>query len=467
MTAPDPAARDFARLDLAPALLQNLASLGFDAMTPIQAGALPAVLAGRDLIGQAKTGSGKTAAFGLGLLNRLEPKRFRVQALVLCPTRELADQVAGELRRLARAIDNVKILTLCGGVPIGPQIGSLEHGAHIVVGTPGRVDDHLRKGTLNVDEVSMLVLDEADRMLEMGFQPIVETILGYLPKPRQTLLFSATWPDEIRVLAERAMRDPVTVTVDATHDEATIVQQFFEVTDTADRLAALRRVLLAYRPETALVFCNMKVDVDAVHADLVAHGFASLALHGDLDQKARDQALVRFANRSVSVLVCTDVAARGLDISDLDMVVNYQVAHDRDVHLHRIGRTGRAGSSGRACTLFDARERHRVDRLPASFSQVIPPEPLPSANVLQEQPAPPPMRCLEIDGGRRQKLRPGDIVGALTGEGGIAGDDIGRISVQDQCAWVAVRRDVAKQALAKLARGKLKGRSFKVRQIGA
>ncbi|HSG88650.1 MAG TPA: ATP-dependent RNA helicase DbpA [Pseudomonadales bacterium] len=457
---------DFASLDLAPALVENLASLGYLTMTPVQAEGLPPVLAGRDLIAQAKTGSGKTATFGLGLLNRLDPKRFRVQSLVLCPTRELADQVAGELRRLARGIDNVKILTLCGGVPIGPQIGSLEHGAHIVVGTPGRIDDHLRKATLSLDDATTLVLDEADRMLEMGFQDIVETILSYLPKPRQTLLFSATWPDEIRALAQRHMVDPVTVTVDASHDAATIRQQFHQVADDGERLTALRRLLLAHKPESTLVFCNMKVDVDAVNAELVAHGFASLALHGDLEQRARDQALVRFANRSVSVLVCTDVAARGLDIDDLDLVVNYQVARDRDVHLHRIGRTGRAGSSGRACTLFVAKEQHRIDRLPEFLSEAIPPEPLPPASVLNEPVFKPPMRCLEIDGGRKQKVRPGDIVGALTGEGGIAADQIGKISVQDQCAYVAVRRDLAKQALGKLAKGKLKGRTFRVRQVG-
>ncbi len=458
---------DFASLDLAPALVENLAALGYHTMTPVQAEALPFLLAGRDLIAQAKTGSGKTATFGLGLLNRLDPKRFRVQSLILCPTRELADQVAGELRRLARAVDNVKILTLCGGVPIGPQIGSLEHGVHAVVGTPGRIDDHLRKGTLNLDDATTLVLDEADRMLEMGFLEIVEKILACLPKPRQTLLFSATWPDAIRLLAQRHMVDPETVTVDATHDAATIRQHFHQVADDSERLAALRRLLLAHRPESTLVFCNTKVDVDAVTKDLVAQGFAALALHGDLDQRARDQALVRFANRSVSVLVCTDVAARGLDIDDLDLVVNHQVARDRDVHSHRIGRTGRAGSQGRACTLFVASEQHRIDRLPEHFSEAIPTEPLPPASVLNEPVFKPPMHCLQIDGGRRQKLRPGDIVGALTREGGIAADQIGKISVQDQCAYVAVQRAVAKQALAKLASGPLKGRSFKVRQIGS
>lgn len=458
---------DFASLDLAPALVANLASLAYEQMTPVQAEGLPPVLAGRDLIGQAKTGSGKTATFGLGLLNRLDPGNFRVQSLVLCPTRELADQVAGELRRLARGIDNVKVLILCGGVPIGPQIGSLEHGAHIVVGTPGRIDDHLRKGTLKLDEAATLVLDEADRMLEMGFQEVVETILSHLPEPRQTLLFSATWPEEIRALARRHMVDPVTVTVDATHGAATIVQHFHEVADDAGRLAALRRLLLAHRPESTLVFCNTKVDVDAVNADLVAHGFASLALHGDLDQRARDLALVRFATRSVSVLVCTDVAARGLDIDALDLVINHKVARDRDVHLHRIGRTGRAGSTGRACTLFVAKEQHRIDRLPELSSEAIPAEALPPASVLDKPVFQPPMRCLEIDGGRKQKVRPGDIVGALTGEGGISGDQIGKISVQDQRAYVAVRRDVARQALAKLAGGRLKGRTFKVRQIGA
>ena len=247
----------FSGLGLRPALLDNLSSLGYTRMTPVQAECLPHVLKGKDVIVQARTGSGKTAAFGLGLLQRLDVGRFRVQSMVLCPTRELADQVARELRRLARAVHNVKILLLCGGMPFGPQVGSLEHGAHIVVGTPGRLDEHLRKGSLDPAEISCLVLDEADRMLDMGFQEAIRTIAGFVPKKRQTLLFSATYPDNIRALASDLMRHPLTVTVDTPTDVSSIRQKFYRIEQNKQRLTALRLLLLKQRPESALVFCNM------------------------------------------------------------------------------------------------------------------------------------------------------------------------------------------------------------------
>ena len=231
-------------------------------MTPIQARSLPPVLEGKDVIAQAKTGSGKTAAFGLGLLEKLDVKRYRVQSLVLCPTRELADQVAKELRRLARAIHNIKIITLCGGVPLGPQIGSLEHGAHIVVGTPGRIEEHLRKNTLKLIDLNILVLDEADRMLDMGFQASLDAIISRMPRQRQTLLFSATYPEQISSMAKRIMIRPVMVQVDSTHDSHSIRQHFFKFEQNKNRLAALRLLLLKYRPGSALVFCNTRRETE-------------------------------------------------------------------------------------------------------------------------------------------------------------------------------------------------------------
>ena len=455
----------FSSLKLQAVLLKNLDSLEYRVMTPIQAQSLPHVLAGKDVIAQAKTGSGKTAAFGLGLLEKLDVKFFRVQSLVLCPTRELADQVAKELRRLARAIHNIKIITLCGGVPLGPQIGSLEHGAHIVVGTPGRIEEHLRKNTLKLNDLNTLVLDEADRMLDMGFQASLDAIIARMPRQRQTLLFSATYPDQIRSMAERVMIQPVMVQAATTHDNASIRQHFFRFEQNKHRLTALRLLLLKYRPGSALVFCNTKRETEEVAEELRSDGFSALALHGDLEQRARDQTLVRFANKSVSILVATDVAARGLDIDALDAVINYQLARDVEVHTHRIGRTGRAGSKGLALTLFSEKEAYKVERLEEYLGVAIEAEKLPPFSLLEKPGYKAPMSTLQIDGGRKQKVRPGDILGALTGKNGIAGKQVGKIHIFDNCCYVAVTRDAARPAFRKLSEGKLKGRSFRVRRI--
>ena len=455
----------FSSLKLQATLLKNLDSLDYRIMTPIQAQSLPHVLAGKDVIAQAKTGSGKTAAFGLGLLEQLDVKLFRVQSLVLCPTRELADQVAKELRRLARATHNIKIITLCGGMPIGPQIGSLEHGAHIVVGTPGRIEEHLRKNTLRLNQLSTLVLDEADRMLDMGFQASLDAIIARMPRQRQTLLFSATYPDQIRSMAERVMIQPIMVQVASTHDNTSIRQLFFRFEQNKQRLTTLRLLLLKYRPGSALVFCNTKRETEEVADELRSDGFSALALHGDLEQRARDQTLVRFANKSVSILVATDVAARGLDIDALDAVINYQLARDVEVHTHRIGRTGRAGSKGLALTLFSEKEAYKVERLEEYLGQTIEAEKLPPFSLLEKPGYKAPMATLQIDGGRKQKIRPGDILGALTGKNGIAGKQVGKIHIFDNCCYVAVTRDAARPAFKKLSEGKLKGRSFRVRRI--
>jgi len=455
----------FAALDLPAALRDNLLTLGYRHMTPIQAQSLPLMLAGRDVIAQARTGSGKTAAFGLGLLSRLETSNFRVQALVLCPTRELADQVARELRRLARAIHNIKVLTLCGGTPFGPQVGSLEHGAHIIVGTPGRVEEHLRKGKLILSDLQTFVLDEADRMLEMGFQPALDAIVERLPQHRQTLLFSATYPAGIQAMAARIMQQPVMVKVDATHDSRTIEQHFYRLDERQSRIEALLLLLHQHRPQSALVFCNTKREADEVAQALGEHGVSALPLHGDLEQRDRDQTLVRFANKSASVLVATDVAARGLDLDALDAVINYHVAHDPEVHVHRIGRTGRAGSSGIACTLFSEQERHRLIRLEIYLDQSLPAESLPTRSLLASKAVTPPMATLQIDGGKKQKVRPGDILGALTCAHGVDGQRVGKIHLFDHCAYVAVERSAAQQALKTLREGKIKGRHFRVRPI--
>ncbi len=433
-------------------------------MTPIQAQSLPVMLKGMDLIAQAKTGSGKTAAFGIALLEPINPRYFGCQALVLCPTRELADQVAKELRRLARSADNIKILTLCGGVSIGPQIGSLEHGAHVIVGTPGRVQEHLKKGSLKLDGLDKLVLDEADRMLDMGFYDAIAEIIGQTPSKRQTLLFSATYPAGIKQLASTFMRDPQQVKVEALHDDTQIEQRFYEI-DPEARMQAVVRILGSFRPESCVAFCFTKQQCQELVDALTAKGISAMALNGDLEQRDRDQVLAMFANRSLSVLVATDVAARGLDIDALDMVINVELARDSEIHIHRVGRTGRAGRKGIAISLVAPAEAHRAQAIEDRQKAPLNWQSLSDLKVQPGSPLQPPMVTLCIAAGRKDKLRPGDILGALTGDAGLPGTQVGKIAIFDFQAFVAVERDVAKQALNSLNAGKIKGRSLKVRTL--
>jgi len=380
---------------------------------------------------------------------------------VLCPTRELADQVAQEIRTLARGIHNVKVLTLCGGVPMGPQVGSLEHGAHIIVGTPGRIVDHLDRNRLDLSNLNMLVLDEADRMLEMGFQPALDAIIEQAPRERQTLLFSATFPEQIQSIAKQIMYDPSMVKVEGNHDSLSIAQHFYHLDDDKARMQALQLLLLEHKPESAVVFCNTKRETQKVADELEGLGFSVLALHGDLEQRDRDETLLQFANKSACVLVATDVAARGLDIDALDAVFNYHVAYDTEVHIHRIGRTGRAGSKGAAYTFYNDQDGYKIALLEEYLEREITSESLPSESLLGNTPAAPTMITLQIDGGKKEKLRPGDILGALTGENGIEGSQVGKIQVTDYRAYVAVNRKVAKKALNKITGGRIKGKSYR------
>jgi len=453
----------FTDLELTDDLLQSLSSLSYDRMTPIQSQMLPLALSGRDVIAQAKTGSGKTVSFGLVALTNLDTKQFNTQSLVLCPTRELADQVAEEIRALARATHNVKVLTLTGGSSIRPQIESLARGAHIVVGTPGRIEDHIDRGTVILDQVNTFVLDEADRMLQMGFQDSIDNIVKCIPAKRQTLLLSATYPEEIKSIAERVMVSPQMVVVDTVHDHEQIQQHFYRIDKQQDRLQALQLLLLKYCPESALVFCNTKISVRDVTNFLKDKGFSVIAMHGDLDQKDRDQNLIRFTNRSATVMVATDVAARGLDIDKLDVVVNYELSKDTEVHVHRSGRTGRAGETGQVWTLFDNTDKHRIEQLGKVLNKKIKDYSLPSTHTLKSQPPKPATVTLEINAGKKQKLRPGDILGALTGDAGIQGSSVGKIKIFSTRSFVAVDRSVVKKALSGLQ--KIKGRSFRVRSI--
>lgn len=455
---------EFSSLNLSSALQDNLASLGYLQMTPIQAQSLPLVLDGKDLIAKAKTGSGKTAAFGLGLLAKLDVNRLAVQALVLCPTRELADQVATEIRRLARTLPNVKLVTLCGGTPTAPQSATLGFGAHIAVGTPGRLLKHLEQGTLELDDLKTLVLDEADRMLDMGFGEDINRVISHAPRDRQTLLFSATYPEGIAQMSRGVQRNPVEVSVESLHEESAIEQKLYEV-PAGQRLDALTWLLSHYQPGSCVVFCNTKRACNDVADHLAAKGFSALALNGDLEQRERDQVLVRFANGSATILVATDVAARGLDIKELGAVINYELTYDPEVHVHRIGRTGRAGQQGLALSLYQPNEAQRVN-----FIEEYQQAPIPQGDLAgigrDIKPIAPQMVTLSIDAGRKSKVRAGDILGALTGEGGIAGDDVGKIQISEQYSYVAVKRQVASAALKRLQEGKIKGRSYRARKLG-
>jgi len=447
---------NFSNLTLSKEILHNLDELGFKEMTPIQAQSLPIILEGKDVIAQAKTGSGKTAAFGLGLLSKLDVKKFKVQSLILCPTRELADQVAKELRRLARAIHNIKILTLCGGSSFGPQLGSLRHGAHIIVGTPGRVLAHLTKESLSLESLDVLVLDEADRMLDMGFIEEIENLIAHAPQQRQTLLFSATYPETIMELSASIQQDAKMIeTID--HESANKIKEVFY--ESEDKSEVLTNLLAMHKPQTTIVFCNMKIHTQDMAKDLRANGIDALAIHGDLEQYERNDVLVQFSNRSCSVLVATDVAARGIDIKDLDMVVNINFPKDESTYTHRIGRTGRAGASGLAFTIFDgsgAQESEYYKNETRSFEEA---SSLTKANDFELKP---PNVTLVIEGGKKDKVRPGDILGALTGEAGIEGKYVGKIDIYDRQAYVAIDRSMIKQAHKQLQKGNIKGRKFDV-----
>ena len=456
---------DFSSLKLLPALINNLQSLHFDSMTAIQANSLPAIVNGRDVIAQGQTGSGKTAAFGLGLLNKLDPKLFKIQSLVLCPTRELAEQISSEIRRLARMIPNIKIATIYGGTPVKSQADSLAKGVHIVVGTPGRIEDHINKGNLNLENMETLVLDEADRMLDMGFQKTLDSIIALIPSERQTLLFSATFPVEIKTIAQRITKNAEMIEVAPTQDTVRIDESFYEIENETHRIQGLQALLLQEDTKQSVVFCNTRADTQSVAGSLKSAGFSAAALHGDMEQKDRDQTLIRFSNNSINTLVATDVAARGLDINSLDVVFNYHLPRELEVYTHRIGRTGRAGEKGLAFSLFQSSEQFRLEKLEAYLNKKAAIKPLPPEEILLQKPSRPIMSTLRVEGGKKQKLRPGDLVGALTKGSNINGKQLGKIQIMDNWAYIAVERPIAKDALQKLSNDKIKGKKFRCRLI--
>ena len=441
----------FQPLSLPPGWLENLAQLGYHEMTPIQALALPAMLAGRDVLGQAATGTGKTAAFGLALLSRITPRAGRPGALVLCPTRELAAQVAEELRRLARPLPHLRVLTLTGGTSVQRERTSLGHGVDVIVGTPGRVADHLERERLDLSGIRTLVLDESDRMLEMGFIDTVSLIARATPADRQTLLFSATFPDAVRALSASYQRDALHVTA-PTEDLTTRIEQILYAMPRGARVPALIRILGHHQPPSAVIFCNHRETCDEVAAALDAAGFAAVALHGGMEQHDRNTVLLLLKNGSLRIVVATDVAARGLDIEDLGAVINYDLPREDDVFVHRIGRTARAGKSGLAISLTEGPLREG----PLANVRLTP---VPTADAAL--PPPPAMTTIAIQGGRQDRLRPGDIVGALTTGVGLAATDIGVITINDRISFVAVAAGEAARALAGLGSGRIKNKRFR------
>jgi ATP-independent RNA helicase DbpA len=446
----------FETLSLAPAWLANLAQLGYVEMTPIQALALPAMLAGRDVLGEAATGTGKTCAFGLALLSRISPRAGAPGALVLCPTRELAAQVADEIRKLARPLPHLRVLTLSGGSSVQRERASLEHGVDVIVGTPGRVADHLQRERLDLSEIRTLVLDEADRMLEMGFIDVVEAIASATPSDRQTLLFSATFPDAVHALGATYQRDALHVVAPREDVTAKISQELYLV-PRGDKRTALTRILAHHRPTSTVIFCNHRETCDEVAHALTDAGFAAVALHGGMEQHDRNTVLLLLKHGSLRIVVATDVAARGLDIDDLGAVINYDLPRETDLFVHRIGRTARAGKSGLAITL--AEPGSLPDALRDGPLAGVSPSPLPGAAA--DRPAPPAMTTIAIQGGRHDRLRPGDIVGALTTGVGLAAGDIGVITITDRISFVAVVAAESARALRGLVDGKIKNRRFR------
>ena len=478
--------KSFSTLPLSAELIQVVQELGYEKMTPIQAESIPVLLAGRDLIGQSKTGSGKTAAFTLPILQKIS-KQFSDQnlnlqrdttlrALVLCPTRELCTQVVREIRKLGRKHIGLQVLMLSGGTPLGPQVYAIEKGVHIVVGTPGRVLDHLKKRTLNLASVNTLVLDEADRMLDMGFHDEMEAILREVPEERQTLFFSATFPKTIETMSKLYQKDAVRVTIEEEETAPAIDQFYCEVParqgttyDFTDKLKALLWLLGNYEPGSTIVFCNFKaVVVELTHA-LKRLGISADGLQGDLEQSDRDSVMAKFRNKSIRVMVATDVAARGIDVEDLDLVVNFELPQKTDVYTHRIGRTGRAGKKGLAVSVIIPKEKVKLTEIEQHTHVSIPSIELDNLDdtsvddLKNELRFESKMSTLFVAGGRKNKMRPGDLLGALTGEaGGLKGSDIGKIEIHDFFSYVAVAKPFAHTALTRLQEGRIKGRRFRI-----
>lgn len=427
-------------------------------MTPVQFESLPSLLKGKDARIQAKTGSGKTVAFALTVINNLKEKLFRPQSLILCPTRELAQQITEEIRKLSKTISNVKVLALYGGKSEQEQAKSLHHGVHIVVGTPGRVKKMIKTKALQYENITQVVLDEADRMLDMGFKDDLLEIIGHLPNPRQTMLFSATFPEEIKILGNKILNEPVRIKVDSEHQKGIINEFQLAASNELEKSNLVISLLKHFNPETTLIFCNTKQQCKSLNRHLNKFNIDALELHGDLDQSERTLNINKFINHTCSIIIATDVAARGIDIDKLSLVINFDISLESDVHTHRIGRTGRAGSQGMAINLYTPKEKYILDdiyqQLGREVTEIQPNDLQEKEFINQAQ-----MSTLYISIGRKQKIRPGDILGALTNH--IEGDLIGKIKIFDTYSYVAINQNKIKSLLKNIKTEKIKGKSFR------
>lgn len=520
----------FESLNLNPEILRAIADMGFEEMSPIQAKAIPVMLSGRDIIGQAQTGTGKTAAFGIPLLQQIDTNDKSLQALVLCPTRELAIQVAEELRKLAKFMHGVKILPIYGGQEISKQIRSLKGNVQVIIGTPGRVMDHMRRKTIRLNNIKMVVMDEADEMLNMGFREDIETILKEMPSQRQTALFSATMPEPIMEIA-RTYQDNAQV-VKVIRKELTVpkIEQYYYEVSPKMKEEVLSRLLDIYNPKLSLIFCNTKKMVDELTGNLQGRGYFAEGLHGDMKQQQRDRVMNSFRNGRTDILVATDVAARGIDVDDVEAVFNYDVPQDDEYYVHRIGRTGRAGREGKAFTLVVGREVYKLRDIQRYCKTKIKLQPIPSAyavtevkadkildkiyNILEEEDLSKMIDLIEsrineeekytsldiaaaflkyligddrsesdservysdfgetgaeagmvrlfINLGKKQKIKPGDILGAIAGETGIPGKLIGTIDMYDKYTFVEVPREYASDVIQTMKNAKIKGKTLNI-----
>lgn len=513
----------FEDLNIRKEILKGILELGFEVPTPIQAQAIPRLYEGEDIIGQAQTGTGKTAAFGIPMLEKINMQQKTPQILILAPTRELSMQVADEIRKFSRYLTGVKSIAVYGGQPIDRQIKALKQGVHIIVGTPGRILDHIRRKTLRLDEINGVVLDEADQMLDMGFLDDIETILKETPETRQTVMFSATMPKEIEQIARNYMKKPQKIKV--VHKELTvpkIAQYYFEVRP-HEKLDALCRILDMENADLGIIFCRTKKGVDELVESLQSRGHSVEGIHGDLKQSQRDRVMKKFRDGTLDLLIATDVAARGIDVDDIDLVINYDIPEDFEYYVHRIGRTGRAGREGLAYTLVTGRQIRTLKALESYIKGKIKRKPIPTVNDIVEKKKEMlgkeivntiekgglseyanlveelseeyssidvaaallkmimnqneidafetaqniTERKTRVDGnmvrmfvniGKKHGAKPGDILGAISGESGISGDLIGVIDMYDKFTFVEVPEQIADRVLDSMNRNRIKGR---------
>lgn len=456
--------KSFKCLSLSPELLTSIQNLGYSQMTQIQAASIPLLLEGHDLVGRSQTGSGKTAAFALPILQKIRKADKTPQALILAPTRELCEQILQEIRKFSKGLKNIQAMALVGGQSSAAQIKALELGTQIIVGTPGRTLEFLKSRAFDPSDLKTLVLDEADRMLDEGFTEEVSQIIELLPSKRQTIFFSATFPESIEQLSLKYQKNPMTVSVLQESKSTPLIEQFLYTAEKSEKIDTLMRILQQHPANSVLIFCRTKASVAEINELLREADVATSALHGDLEQIQRDQTMARFRSGSLRVLVATDVAARGIDIDHLELVINFDLPSTTDIYLHRIGRTGRAGKKGVAVSIADAFEASKVEELERVIGKPFNRFSLnlngkaTIAKTLQQ----PKMKMIYISGGRKDKLRPGDVIGTLTSQpNAIAAADIGKIEVHDTFTYVAVAFSVAGKALQKLTSSKIKGCKFK------